>query len=142
MGSVRNLQFDAVIGVGGVGPEAIASGISCKINWIGIGPLKCFVHGKRGPDVTFDHFLDFGKDGPEFSEWAPELAHRMYSRNVRYTIIDSSDKAYEEVCQVVSVARNAPPSGDTGDTQVNERGQRKCKALSRSKCRRTKKPTC
>ena len=66
MGCVRNLQYDAVIGVGGVGPEAIANGISGKINWIGIGPHKSFVQGKRGPEVTFDHFLDFGKNGPAF----------------------------------------------------------------------------
>ena len=142
MGSVRNYRYDAVIGIGGIGHEAIASGISGKINWIGIGPHKSFVHGKRGPEITFDHFLDFGKDGPASSKLTPTIAQRMYSLNVRYTIVDPSDEAYDEVCQIVSVAENAPPSGKFGNPQVKKRSLQKCKALSRNECRYAKKAKC
>jgi len=48
MGSVMNLQYDAVIGVGDIGFEAQAIGISGKISWIGIvffwgRPLDVFI---------------------------------------------------------------------------------------------------
>jgi hypothetical protein len=142
MGSVRNFRYDAVIGIGGIGHEAVANGISEKINWIGIGPHKSFVDAKRGPEVTFDHFLNFGKDGPAFRELAPILALRMYSLNVRYTIVDPSDKSYGEICQIVSVSDSAPPSGTSGNKQAKERGQRPCKASPRNKCRCAKKAKC
>src|SRR5262245_17135282 len=74
MGTFRNRDFDAVVGVGGIGPEAQASGIAGQVNWIGIGPHKAYVPDKRGPEVTFDHFLDFGIDGPDFRRLAPRLA--------------------------------------------------------------------
>ena len=77
MGSVRNRDFDAVIGVGGIGPEARANGIAGKVNWLGSGPNKVAVAGKRGPEVTFDHFLDYGTSGPDFRELAPVLAEHM-----------------------------------------------------------------
>jgi hypothetical protein len=142
MGSVRNFRYEAVIGIGGIGHEAIANGISGKISWIGIGPHKSFVGAKRGPEVTFDHFHDFGKDGPVFRKLAPIQAQRMYSLNVRFTIVDPSDKSYSEICQVISVAENAPPSGTSGSKQAKGRGQRTFKAPSRNKCRCAKKVKC
>ena len=57
MGSVRRWDFDAVIGVGGVGPEPRRYGLDGKVNWIGIGPHKKAAAGKRGPIVSFDHFI-------------------------------------------------------------------------------------
>lgn len=139
MGTVRNWQYDAVIGVGGVGSEPIANGIAGKINWIGIGPHKTFVNGKRGPEVRFDHFLNFGKAGPAFTKLAPALAQRLYTRKARFAIVDPSDKAYSEVCQVVSAAQSAPPSGR--GQLVNKKNPRQCKPPSQSKCQCTKKPT-
>lgn len=40
MGQVRGYEFDAVIGIGGLGLEAEAWGIAGRVNWIGIGPQK------------------------------------------------------------------------------------------------------
>ena len=57
MGQVRRWPFDAVIGVGGIGRIPEANGIARKLNWIGIGPRKT-PRGKRGPLITFEHFLD------------------------------------------------------------------------------------
>ncbi len=86
MGAVRDRAFDAVIGVGGIGSEAQSQGISGMINWIGVGPHKRDA-GKRGPEVTFDHFVYYGKEGPDFRHNAPLLAERMYTKNVR-SILD------------------------------------------------------
>jgi hypothetical protein len=84
MGSVRDWNFEAVIGAGGMGGEAQSWGISGKVTWIGIGPEK---HDgpHDAPLVTFDHFVYFGEDGPDFRAETPVLARRMYrqGRHVR-----------------------------------------------------------
>ena len=109
MGVVRKRDFDGVIGVGGIGPEANANGIAGKVNWIGIGPHKTETQ-KRGPHVTFDHFLDFGTDGPDFLDMAPTLANRMYSQNVRHVMDDLDEDEYAEVMELLKLAEHAPPS--------------------------------
>lgn len=110
MGAVRHVDFDAVIGVGGIGPEARANKIAGKVNWIGIGPHKASVRGKRGPEVRFDHFLDLGTDGPKFRCLVPRLAKRMYSKNARYLLDGLSEKELREAINVLRLAKNAPPS--------------------------------
>src|SRR5688572_25971831 len=95
MGQVRAWDFEAVIGVGGLGPEARSHGIDGKVNWIGIGPHKTVVAGKRGPVVTFDQFVFYGADGPDFEKLAPVLAERIYSRNVR--VVMNGFSATEQV---------------------------------------------
>jgi hypothetical protein len=110
MGSVRDLPFDAVIGVGGIGGEARASGIAGKINWIGIGPSKLDNPNKRGPEVTFDHFLYYGTDGPDFSAAAPALAKRIYDYNVRVLLYDYTSTEYSEAMKLVRRATRSRPS--------------------------------
>jgi hypothetical protein len=66
MGRVRGYAFDAVIGIGGIGAEAIREGISRKITWIGIGAKKRSVRNARDPVVTFDHFILFDETGLDF----------------------------------------------------------------------------
>src|SRR5688500_9566396 len=104
MGNVREREFDAVLGVVGIDPEAQAGGIDGQVNWIGIGPHKQHVRGKRGPVVLFDHFLDFGTDGPDFREMAPQLAARMYGDNVRSILDGMSDAEQEEAEGIVQLA--------------------------------------
>ena len=111
MGRVRSWDFEAVIGVGGIGAEPRSHGLDGKVNWIGIGPHKVEVAGKRGPVVTFDSFKFFGAEGPEFGELAPRLAHRIYSRNVRVLMNGLSPCEESEVDRVLALARHAPPSG-------------------------------
>lgn len=110
MGIVREREFDAVIGVGGIGPEAESNGIDGQVNWIGIGPHKKYVDDKRGPEVLFDHFLDFGTDGPDFRSLAPQLAARMYGDNVRSILDGMSDTEQEEAEGIVRLAQDKPPS--------------------------------
>jgi hypothetical protein len=108
MGRVRGWSFDAVIGVGGIGAEPERHGIAGKLTWIGIGPHK--TGDPQYPLVTFDHFLYYGKQGPLFEEYAPELAKHMYDWNVR-VIISLSDEERLEVDKILSLAKSAPPSG-------------------------------
>ena len=110
MGAVRNRNFDAVIGVGGIGPEAQANRVAGKVNWIGIGPHKTFIPGKRGPEVTFDQFYDFGTDGLDFRRLAPTLAERMYTLNIRHVMDDLSEEEYGEVIEILKMAEEIPPS--------------------------------
>ena len=89
MGRVRRMEFDAVIGVGGIGHEAKAAGISGRVNWIGIGATKIPSDG-RGPIVGFVHFVLFDGSGPEFRKSAPVLAGRMYRVNAPRYVFDET----------------------------------------------------
>lgn len=110
MGTVRDREFDAVIGVGGIGSEARTNDIDGLVNWIGIGPHKQYVPGKRGPEVLFDHFLYFGTDAPDFRELAPQLAGRMYRDNVRSILDGMSEAEQKEAERIVRLAEGEPPS--------------------------------
>jgi hypothetical protein len=110
MGRVRTWDFEAVIGVGGLGPEPRSYGLDGKVNWIGIGPHKKAVAGKRGPIVTFDHFVFYGSGGPDFEKLTPLLAERIYSRNVRVIMKGLSPGEQEEVDKILIRAKHAPPS--------------------------------
>ena len=69
MGRVRAWNFEAVIGVGGVGAEPTSHGLDGKVNWIGIGPHRRAVVGKRGPIVTFDPtFRSFARPSEALSD--------------------------------------------------------------------------
>src|SRR6266568_9493618 len=84
MGTVRGWEFDAVIGIGGIGPEPKRNGIAGKLTWIGIGARKIYDSDRRkGPRVRFDHFWYRGEHGPLLEKMYPALARRMYDRNVR-----------------------------------------------------------
>lgn len=114
MGIVRDREYDAIIGVGGVGPEAVSNGIDGQVNWVGIGPHKRYVKDKRGPEVLFEHFLYFGTDGPDFHKLAPQLAARMYGDNVRSILDGMSDAEQEEAERIVALAEDEPPSPGLG----------------------------
>lgn len=99
--------------MGGIGDEPAGWGIAGKVNWIGIGPHKVEVE-KRGPLVTFDHFLQFGADAPGFLDLAPKLAGRMYANNVRLVMNDVSTDEQKEIEAILALAKDAPPSGADG----------------------------
>ena len=65
MKSIRERQFDAVIGIGGIGQEPKGYGIDGKLNWIGIGPSSHGRHAKSGSRrLIFRRFKHFGQAGP------------------------------------------------------------------------------
>lgn len=110
MGKVRDRAFDAVVGVGGIGSEAVSNGIDRQVNWVGISPHKRHVAGKRGPEVLFDYFLYFGTDGPSFPALAPRLAARLYGDNVRSILDGMSAAEQAEAEGIVRRAEGEPPS--------------------------------
>jgi hypothetical protein len=113
MGQVRTWDFEAVIGVGGIGAEPRSHGLDGKVNWVGIGPHRIGT-ARRGPVLTFDCFCLFESKGPSFSELAPRLAARMYSRNVRVVRDRLDDQERREVERILALARDAGPSAIDG----------------------------
>jgi len=126
MGSLRSCDFDAVIGIGGICARARAEGISRKLNWIGIGPRRRRVAGKRGPLVTFDHFLLFEEHGIDFRGLAPALARRLlFATAARFLFSDGFNETEEaEVNCILQLAKNAPPS--RGHYTASERRSGNC----------------
>jgi hypothetical protein len=136
MGSVRGWEFDAVIGIGGIGSEPKRHGIACKLTWIGIGkhetthdPNRLFV-SSRCPLVTFDHFLYYGQQGPSLKDIAPELARHMYDNNVRTLMNSMSSVEKREVERILYLARDAPPSRHLSGRDVRHTSG-KCRPKSR-----------
>ena len=111
MGRVRAWDYDAVIGVGGLGPEPTSHGIDGRVTWIGIGPRKATGKDPRGPLVTFDHFVLYDAHGPLLHEHAPRLAKHMYEGRVRVLINPSPEEA-KEIARLLRRARKAPPSSE------------------------------
>lgn len=109
MGRVRAWSFDAVIGVGGIGPEPTSYGIEGRVTWIGIGPHRARAKDPRGPLVTFDHFVLFEERGPLLHEHAPRLAKRMYDRGVRALLHPTTEEA-REIIRLLRLGENAPAS--------------------------------
>jgi hypothetical protein len=109
MGPVRTWRFDAVIGVGGIGAEPRSHCLDGKVNWIGIGPHRVGT-ARRGPVLTFDHFWLRDSRGPSLREFAPRLADRIYSKNVRVLIDDLDEQERAEVRRILDLAKDAPPS--------------------------------
>lgn len=91
MGSIRALEYDAVIGIGALTPEARSHGIHGRINWIGIGPQKDWGSAamkidSRGPQVRFRRFGLWENAGPLLRTEAPMLARRFYEGRARYVV--------------------------------------------------------
>jgi hypothetical protein len=78
MGEIRGRSFEAVIGIGGKGKDAIKSGVCGKINWIGITPHKTTDPETGYLIVTFAKFKFFGTEGARLRQVALNLAKRMY----------------------------------------------------------------
>jgi len=110
MGRVRNWPFDAVIGVGGIGPEATTHGIDGRVTWIGIGPHRHRGRDRRGPVLTFDHFLLFDATGPFLIDHAPRLAEHLYGKNVRTLLHSTTRTERREIDGILLLAKNAPAS--------------------------------
>lgn len=110
MGSIRSHGFDAVIGVGGKGEEARSYFIDSLVNWIGIGPHRKVVDGKRGPEVTFEHFVLIEEKGPALRDLASGLARRLYDRGARHRSVCESDPEFAETKKILALAVEAPSS--------------------------------
>jgi hypothetical protein len=125
MGEVRAWNFDAVIGIGGVGDEPRRHGIAGKLTWIGIGPQKFFDNPEsRGPQLVFRHFKYFGEDGPLLAKKYPALARHMYETHRRLSIHLSPSAARptldRDVQSILRLARSSPPSGGPAERELRK----------------------
>lgn len=105
MGSKRSLDFDSVIGIGGISQEAKSHGIDGKVTWIGIGR-----HDSDESILTFDHFVLWDDVGPDFADLAPRLAARMLKRDAPRGLINFTDQEQSEIDKLLDLAKDAPPS--------------------------------
>ncbi|RJG10444.1 hypothetical protein D3879_20775 [Pseudomonas cavernicola] len=112
MGRVRDLHFDAVIGIGGIGSEACSNGIAGKITWIGLNPKKRANPYAEGTLVEFEQFVLLEAKGPSLQVEAPHLARRMYEGKVRYLLNDYTEEEQLEAEAIVNWLREGK--------QVNE----------------------
>lgn len=110
MGRVRSWAYDAVIGIGGKSPWEDHKGIECKVNWIGIGPERHYDVG-HPPQVTFSKFILWDEKGPCLKDCAPRLFHYMFVRgHIPRAGKTFPDAVYEEILDLLKLARHAPPS--------------------------------
>ena len=113
MGTIRNLAFDAVIGVGGTGKVPQSLGIDRKVNWVGINPTR--QQGSRigrAAIVTFEKFALFEERGSLLHSLAPNLAKRMYAGR-RFIFKSMSTAEHTEALELLKLAdgfSTAPPA--------------------------------
>lgn len=110
MGQVRNYDFDAVIGIGGIGNEAKSYDIDGKVNWVGFNPKKTNHPNGCGLLVEFEKFVLFESHGPLLNNLAPLLAKRMYQGKVRYLISGYSLEEHAEAESIIQCLLNQYPS--------------------------------
>ena len=120
MGTVKGWRYEAVIGIGGIGPEPKRNRIAGRLTWVGIGPHKVFDNPKNpdSPRVTFDHFWYRGERGPLLDAVYPVFARRMYEKNVRvlihpspHTEVRHSVGLDRDIKKILGLAKRAPSSG-------------------------------
>lgn len=122
MGGIRNLRFDAVISVGGIGAEPQSFGIAQKLTWIGIGPRRSSAgSGRRGDIITFDRFLLLDADGSELRAVAPNLARRVYSRRIRFMLDGYSAVERAEALALLARVRDVSVSGPSASSILWDR---------------------
>lgn len=126
MKSVRDWEYDAVIGIGGTSPDRGYEEIKEKITWIGICPkwhtatqedkVRMKVDNPKFEDfggrmVTFDRFLFLDK--PVSDDYCPELYEHMFqNRRIprQAKNFEKLPKIYNELKEILKLADNAPQS--------------------------------
>lgn len=104
MGRVRKYDFDAVIGVGGIGSEPRAHGIDGKITWVGVNPIRKPSVGATASIVTFEHFILWDSHGPYLHSIAPALSRRMYEGKARVLLAGYTPEELAEAHGIVEWA--------------------------------------
>jgi hypothetical protein len=121
MGFVRDLDFEAVIGVGGTGSEPRSHSIDGKITWVGVNPIKRYIKSLRGPIVTFQYFVLSDENGPQLQAFAPLLAKRMYEGEARYLISGYTELERKEAEGIVNWAIEAS-THVSGEKDIEHKG--------------------
>jgi hypothetical protein len=140
MGQDRGWAYEAVIGVGGKRPRPKHRDIACKINWVGIGPLRrehddpVWDAARRpgwnkkfkGPLVQFKFFRLWDEEGPYLRELAPKLfSHMFIERQVRALTSDSLRREMQD--EVQGILRWAKTHQSKKPRAVEQKLATKCK---------------
>lgn len=106
MGSIRDREYDAVIGIGGKRPWKRFEGIGLRVNWVGIVPTKHDGSGGKASLVTFSKFCLFDEKGPFVKKIAPRLYKHMYVDAHRRVVMSSSlsSAVLGEVIEILKLA--------------------------------------
>lgn len=120
MGQIRDYNFDAVIGVGGISSEPRRYGLDRKINWVGINAKKNR-HAEGATTITFEHFVLFENSGPFLHSIAPNLARRMYETGVRVLLHSYTKEEMAEAVGIINWARETQTA--TRNTSMSEHQQ-------------------
>lgn len=125
MGRIRNLAFDAVIGIGSLRPWHDSIEIAGRINWVGISPVEVG-HDGRGRQLQFAKFRLFEGAGPRVSDVAPSLAEYYYGRNPRFVMDGLGEQQRREAEKILAEFEGypAPDRIRFGDTTRYPRGAR------------------
>jgi hypothetical protein len=124
MGSVRALEYDAVIGIGAMTSEAQSHGIHGRINWIGVGPKKDWSASAmridpRGPQVRFEEFALWEDAGPPLQADAPLLARRFYEKKARYVLTGLSSEEQKEAESILKLIGKFRGRASSSKTQCS-----------------------
>ena len=131
MGRIRNWNYDAVIGIGGIAPWKKDVDIKCKINWIGLGPKK-IASTERGNMIAFAHFELYEGQGKNIKDNYPHLFEYMYGKRKRFSMSSDLPKnVFKEVEEILDSIKNSPPSRIY---EVENRNKLVVKNLDLSKC--------
>ena len=110
MGRIRNYDYDAVIGIGAKYTDPGSEGLSLKINWIGVKPLRTNSFNNGNPIVCFERFKHFHDKGDYIPNKYPHLYEYMYQVGVgkRYKILNSDIKkeVYDEAISIINSINN------------------------------------
>jgi len=134
MGQVRDWNYDAVIGIGGVAPWRDDRDIEKRINWIGINPKKhkpsTFGQGFLNSCITFEKFKLFDGAGNLVEEYAPKLFEYMFKQGrIPRAGKNFNDEIYAELLDILSLADDANASKGI-DTHVEVKNKT-CKPLNK-----------
>jgi hypothetical protein len=138
MVKIRDYEYDAVIGVGGVGAEPRGFGIVRKINWVGINPTKSGSKGNRGFEVTFEYFLLLEEHGPLLEELAPSLAKRMFEGGARILLSGYSADELSEAKKILEWSKNQSQPHTVGISRSGDAAgcKGRCKPVAEPKPKR------
>ena len=129
MKSVRDWNYDAVIGIGGVAPWHEDREIAKKVNWIGINPAPHdpLFYGSDtfgGKWITFEKFLLLDGNGPLVEDCAPKLYKYMFEQGrIPRTGKHFPEEIYKELLVLLHLANDAPPSKSPSEcSEVEQEG--------------------
>jgi len=138
LGQIRNYNYDAVIGVGGIGNEPMSYGIDKKINWVGIHPTQNAIANTSSVVVKFDTFLLLEQEGPLLEAMAPNLARRLYDQKARFLLNSYSETEQKEAEAILNWASKTKSRQIKPRLTHNKQGcSSRGKPLKANKCRKT-----